>query len=60
MATGVMALGLEPGGGLVIMPGAFMIAHRALIILAAARNKRASGLYEFRLCRGGGIASATT
>ena len=34
----IVALGHEPGGGLVVMPGAFMVAHRALIILAAARN----------------------
>jgi putative ABC transport system substrate-binding protein len=36
--TAITALGGEPGGGLVVMPDAFMIAHRALIISAAARN----------------------
>jgi putative ABC transport system substrate-binding protein len=34
-----MALGREPGGGLVVMPdGGFMTVHRAAVILAAARN----------------------
>ena len=36
--TAIIALGREPGGGLVVMPGVFMFAHRASIILAAARN----------------------
>jgi putative ABC transport system substrate-binding protein len=37
--TAITALGREPGGGLVVLPDGFMIAHRAPIILAAARNK---------------------
>ena len=36
--TAIVALGRETGGGLVVMPDAFMVAHRAPIILAAARN----------------------
>jgi putative tryptophan/tyrosine transport system substrate-binding protein len=36
--TAINALGLEPGAGLVVMPDVFMVAHRAPIILAAARN----------------------
>jgi putative ABC transport system substrate-binding protein len=36
--TAIIALGREPGGGLVVMPDVFMIAHRAPLILAAARN----------------------
>jgi putative ABC transport system substrate-binding protein len=36
--TAIIALGREPGGGLVVMPNAFMAAHRASIISAAARN----------------------
>jgi putative ABC transport system substrate-binding protein len=36
--TAIIALEREPGGGLVVMPDVFMIAHRAPIILAAARN----------------------
>jgi putative ABC transport system substrate-binding protein len=34
----ISTLGREPGGGLVVMAGAFMVTHRAPIILAAARN----------------------
>jgi putative ABC transport system substrate-binding protein len=36
--TAIIALGREPGGGLVVMPQLFTIAHRASIISAAARN----------------------
>jgi hypothetical protein len=36
--TAIIALGREPGGGLVVMADAFTIAHRAPIISAAARN----------------------
>jgi putative ABC transport system substrate-binding protein len=36
--SATIALGREPGGGLVVMPDLFTIAHRAPIILAAARN----------------------
>jgi putative tryptophan/tyrosine transport system substrate-binding protein len=36
--TAIIALGREPGGGLIGAGGAFLIAHRALIISAAARN----------------------
>jgi putative tryptophan/tyrosine transport system substrate-binding protein len=34
----IVALGREPGGGLVVMPDTFTISHRAPIISAAARN----------------------
>jgi putative ABC transport system substrate-binding protein len=34
----IIALGREPGGGLVVMPDLFTVVHRASIILAAARN----------------------
>jgi putative ABC transport system substrate-binding protein len=34
----IIDLGREPGGGLVVMPDAFMAVHRMPIILAAARN----------------------
>jgi putative ABC transport system substrate-binding protein len=34
----IIALGREPGGGLVVMPDTFAVVHRALIISAAARN----------------------
>jgi putative ABC transport system substrate-binding protein len=36
--TAIIALGREPGGGLVGMPDTFMFAHRAPLILAVARN----------------------
>jgi putative ABC transport system substrate-binding protein len=36
--TAVVALGREPGGGLVVVGDTFTVAHRAAIILAAARN----------------------
>ena len=36
--TAIIALGREPGGGLVAMPNSFILAHRAAIISAAARN----------------------
>src|SRR5215470_11659548 len=36
--TAIIALGGEPGGGLVVMPDVFMVAHRAPLIMAAARN----------------------
>jgi putative ABC transport system substrate-binding protein len=36
--TATIALGREPGGGLVVMPDAFMVVHRGPIISAAARN----------------------
>jgi putative ABC transport system substrate-binding protein len=36
--TAIIALGREPGSGLVVMPDVFTVVHRAPIILAAARN----------------------
>jgi putative ABC transport system substrate-binding protein len=47
--TAISALGLEPGGGLVVMPDIFTLAHRAPIISAAARNNVPAvyGLSEF-------------
>src|SRR5262249_52023187 len=36
--TTIIALGREPGGGLVVMPDVFMTGHRAPIMLAAAWN----------------------
>jgi putative ABC transport system substrate-binding protein len=37
--TAIIALGREPGGGLVVMPDAFTTVHHASIISAAARNQ---------------------
>ena len=36
--TAIIALGREPGGGLVVLPDPFTGVHRAAIILAAARH----------------------
>jgi putative ABC transport system substrate-binding protein len=36
--TAIIALGRQPGGGLVVMPDVFMNVHRLAIILASARN----------------------
>ena len=36
--TAIIALGREPGGGLVVISDGFAIVHRAPIISAAARN----------------------
>jgi putative ABC transport system substrate-binding protein len=53
----IIALGREPGGGLVVLPDAFMQAHRAPIILAAARNKVPAVYYTSELARDGGLLS---
>jgi putative ABC transport system substrate-binding protein len=39
IGTTIVALGREPGGGLVVLPDAFTNAHRVPIILATARNR---------------------
>jgi putative ABC transport system substrate-binding protein len=36
--TAIVALGREPGGGLVVLAGGLLVAHRASIISAAARH----------------------
>jgi putative ABC transport system substrate-binding protein len=55
--TAIIALGREPGGGLVVTAGAFAYAHRASIILAAARNNvpAVSSMSDF--VRDGGLLS---
>jgi putative ABC transport system substrate-binding protein len=55
--TAIIPLGREPGGGLVVMPDVFMVAHRALIILAAARSK-VPAVYALSVwARDGGLLS---
>jgi putative tryptophan/tyrosine transport system substrate-binding protein len=55
--TAIIALGREPGGGLVVMPDAFTITHRASIISAAARNN-VSAVYRYSFfARDGGLLS---
>ena len=55
--TAIMALGSEPGGGLVILPGLFMYMHRARIILAAARNNVPAVYFLSDFVRDGGLLS---
>jgi putative ABC transport system substrate-binding protein len=55
--TAIIALGREPSGGLVVMPSPFITAHRAQIILAAARNN-IPAVYGFsHYARDGGLLS---
>jgi putative tryptophan/tyrosine transport system substrate-binding protein len=55
--TAIIAPGREPGGGLVVMPDAFMTAHRAPIISAAARNNVPAVYYRSEFARDGGLLS---
>jgi putative ABC transport system substrate-binding protein len=55
--TAIIALGREPGGGLVIIPDVFMNAHRAPIILAAARNNVPAVYRLSDFARDGGLLS---
>ena len=53
----IIALGREPGGGLVVMPDVFVVLHRAPIISAAARNN-VPAVYTLSLApRDGGLLS---
>jgi putative tryptophan/tyrosine transport system substrate-binding protein len=55
--TAIIALGSEPGGGLVVMPDVFALAHRVPIISAAARNS-VPAVYNFSAwARDGGLLS---
>jgi putative ABC transport system substrate-binding protein len=58
--TAMIALGREPGGGLVVMPEAFMYAHRAPIIMGAARNNVPAVYGQSVLVRDGGLLSYGT
>jgi putative ABC transport system substrate-binding protein len=51
----IMALGREPGGGLVVIPDLFTYVHRASIILAAARNNVPAVYYLSDFARDGGL-----
>jgi putative ABC transport system substrate-binding protein len=55
--TAISALGREPGGGLVVMPDVFTVAHRAPIISAAARNNVPTVYYLSTFARDGGLLS---
>jgi putative ABC transport system substrate-binding protein len=53
----IIALGREPGGGLVVMPDIFIPAHRVPIILAAARNNIPAVYPVSYYARDGGLLS---
>ena len=53
--TAIIALGREPGSGLVVMPDVFMIAHRVPIILAVARNYVPAVYAQPDFARAGGL-----
>jgi putative ABC transport system substrate-binding protein len=55
--TAIIALGREAGGGLVVMPDVFMVAHRASIISAAARNNVPAVYSQSPFARDGGLLS---
>ena len=53
----IIAVEREPGGGLVVMPDAFTVAHRAPIISAAARNNVPTVHWLPDFARDGGLLS---
>jgi putative ABC transport system substrate-binding protein len=53
----IIALGREPGGGLVVMPDVFQEQHRAPILMAAARNNVPAIYYLPDFARDGGLLS---
>jgi putative ABC transport system substrate-binding protein len=55
--TAIIALGREPGGGLVVIPDSFTLAHRVSIISAAARNKVPAVYSLSEFARDGGLLS---
>jgi len=55
--TAVIALGREPGRGLVVIPGAFLSVHRASITSAAARNNVPAVYSGPQFVRDGGLLS---
>ena len=55
--TAIIALGGEPGGGLVVVISPFMSAHRTQIILAAARNNIPAVYSASYFARDGGLLS---
>jgi putative ABC transport system substrate-binding protein len=55
--TAIIAFGREPGGGLVVVPDEFMVAHRAPIISAADRNNVPVVYPQSEFTRDGGLIS---
>jgi putative ABC transport system substrate-binding protein len=58
--TAIIALGREPGGGLVSLSGGFLFAHRASMISAAARNNVPAVYSDSAFARDGGLLSYGT
>jgi putative tryptophan/tyrosine transport system substrate-binding protein len=56
----IIALGREPGGGLVVIADIFTLTHRAPIILAAARNNVPAVYSQSPFARDGGLLSYGT
>ena len=57
--TAIIALGREPGGGLVVIPDAFTVMHRVPLILAAARANLPAIYGASRLVRDAAACSPT-
>jgi putative ABC transport system substrate-binding protein len=55
--TAIIALGKEPGGGLVVIPDIFTIVHRVPIISAAARNNLPAVYTLSEFAKDGGLLS---
>jgi putative ABC transport system substrate-binding protein len=53
--TAIIALGREPGGGLVVTPDVFASVHRASIISAATRNNVPAVYWQSPFARDGGL-----
>jgi putative ABC transport system substrate-binding protein len=58
--TAIIALGREPGGGLVVMPDAFTTVHRVPIMSAVARNNVPAVYWQSYFARDGGLLSYGT
>jgi putative ABC transport system substrate-binding protein len=57
LETAIVALGREPGGGLVVMPDGFTVVHRGPIISAAAQNNVPAVYPLSEFARDGGLLS---
>jgi putative tryptophan/tyrosine transport system substrate-binding protein len=55
--TAIIALGREPGGGLVVMPDTFTVVHRVPLISAASRNNVPAVYWQPDFARDGGLLS---
>jgi putative ABC transport system substrate-binding protein len=55
--TAIIALGREPGGGLVVLPDVFTTVHREPIILGTARNNLPAVYWQSPFARDGGLLS---